>query len=142
MSNICGSQQIIIVDYRLHKVPLDVVVTHLRSPGVMVYLLNVPPNGLRLSRLAGYAGLGSSILRFPQRTYQRRLQPKANSVPTACWASTISALVDDICDYRLRKITNTELRKRVLNMKLAEYEFRMVYSNHQTARLRPLNNTS
>src|SRR4030042_5452466 len=44
------------------------------------------PNGLRLSRLAGCAGLGSSILRFPQRTYQRRLQPKANSVPTACWA--------------------------------------------------------
>src|SRR4030042_2346757 len=44
------------------------------------------PNGLRLSRLAGCAGLGSSILRFPQRTYQRKLQPKANSVPTACWA--------------------------------------------------------
>ena len=100
------------------------------------------PNGLRLSRLAGYAGLGSSILRFPQRTYQRRLQPKANSVPTACWASTIWTLVDDISDYRLRKITNTELRKRLLNNKLVENEFRMVYSNHSTARLRPIHNTS
>jgi len=46
----------------------------------------IAPNGLRLSRLAGCAGLGSSILRFPRRTYQRRLQPKANSVPTAGWA--------------------------------------------------------
>src|SRR4030042_3387889 len=100
------------------------------------------PNGLRLSRLAGCAGLGSSIYQKPQRTYKRRRQPKANSVPTACWASTIRTLVDDISDYRLRKITNTELRKRLLIIKLVEHEFRMVYSNHSTARLRPIHNTS
>jgi hypothetical protein len=48
------------------------------------------PNGLRLSRLADCAGLGSSIYQKPQRTYQRRLHPKANSVPTAGWAVPIN----------------------------------------------------
>src|SRR4030042_3434225 len=47
------------------------------------------PNGRRFNRLAGCAGLGSSILRFRRRTYQRRLRPKANSAATSGWAANI-----------------------------------------------------
>ena len=37
-----------------------------------VSIIRKRPNGLRLSRFAGCAGLGSSIYQKPQRTYQRR----------------------------------------------------------------------
>jgi hypothetical protein len=44
------------------------------------------PNGLRLSRLADCAGLGSSIHRFAKEHTNEDSEPKDKSAPTAGWA--------------------------------------------------------
>ena len=63
-----------------------------------MHTLNNLPNGLRLSRLAGCALLGSVYNKRHRRRYAPYPWPKARSVPTAGWAELFTLLTfNKIC---------------------------------------------